>query len=312
MKGNTTPAGGTLNRQLLLTARNRRICGMAAQGLGSAELAGGFGLSQRMIQRILKAEQLTGRVPTARRPGPPRGSVSRATPPALVALVCDFKRAQPGKGHHYCHHWLKRQGLHPPAPVTIWRLWRRYRLLGRPRRRQQRKEWLGLSSAPGYFQFDSLYLAGDRFAFCAVETHSRWAHVMLAERRDSRTAAAFLHELARLYPGQLSGAQTDNGGEFAGAFRAACRELQIEHYLAWVRCPDQNGKVERFNRTLREESLLGAQDHQLPWAALHDDLRRFLAYYNNERLHSALDWRTPSEYLQAHLGAPPSSARHQL
>lgn len=309
MKVSTKPAGGTLNRQQLRTARNRRICCLAAQQQRSAAVAKYIGVSPRTVQRVLRAQRLSGQVPAARRPGPRRGSVGSATPAALVALVCDFKRAQPTKGHHYCYHWLQRQGLHPPAPVTIWRIWRRCRLLGRPRRRQRRREWLALRSAPGYFQLDTLYLAGDRFAYCAIDTHSRWAFVMLAARRDSRTAAGFLAELLRAYPGQLRGVQTDHGGEFQGAFKTACRQLGLPHYVAWVRCPDQNGKVERFNRTLRAESLLGTRDHQLPLPALQADLQRFLAYYNAERLHSALDWHTPSEYLHSTLGAVPPLQR---
>jgi len=290
----------TLSRLQLLTARNRRIAALAAQGMPTAELAGLFQVSQRTVQRVLRALRERGRIQAARRPGPRPGSVPSATPGARVALVCEFRRQYPHKGHHFCHYWLKRQGQQPPAPVTIWRIWRRLGLLGARQRRQQRRQWLKRSTACGYLQLDTLYVAGDRFAFAAVDSGSRWAHAQLAERRDSAAAARFLAELKTRYPGRLQGVQTDNGGEFAGAFSAACRALGLPHYLAWVRCPDQNGKVERFVRTLRDESLLGADDHSLSTSILQADLAAFLAFYNYQRPHHALDWRTPMEYFAQH------------
>lgn len=290
---------GTLSRLALLGCRNRRFCSLAAQGLPLVGLAGEFGLSLRSAQRLWREAQVLGREPRPRRPGPPPGRCPWAAPACQVQLVCDFKRQWPGKGQHFCHHLLRRQGLRPPAPTTIWRIWRRAGLLGGKRaRRQCRRHYDALAAAPGFFQLDTLYLAGDRFAFSAVETQSRWAWAGLAQRRDSAAAAGFLHALARAYPGALRAVQTDNGGEFAGAFKAACGALGLEHHRAWVRCPDQNGKVERFNRTLREESLLGTDDPALPDNALAASLAGFIAWYNDLRPHCALGWRTPLECLQ--------------
>ncbi len=287
----------TLSRVAQLTARNRRLAALAAQGMGTAQLAQLVQISRRTVQRVLRAARLEGRVAAARRPGPRPGSVLSATPSAQVTLVCEFRREYPHKGHHFCHHWLRRQGQRPPAPVTIWRIWRRLGLLSARRPRQRRRQWLARSTACGYLQLDTLYVAGDRFAFAAVDSGSRWAYAELAERRDSAAAARFLERLRQAYPGQLQGVQTDNGGEFAGTFNAACRALALPHHLAWVRCPDQNGKVERFIRTLRAESLLGAEDHSLPTSVLATDLARFLDFYNQQRPHQALDWRPPIEYL---------------
>ncbi len=50
-------------------------------------------------------------------------------------MVCEFRRANPHKGHHYCHHVFRRNGLRVPAPVTIWRIWHRLGLIGRRKRR---------------------------------------------------------------------------------------------------------------------------------------------------------------------------------
>lgn len=296
----------TCDAQALRTQLWQAIAGDRLGGQGTAEVARKYGVTPRTVQRIVKGCDARGRVRKARKPGPRQGQVGSCTPPDKVQLVCAFKASYPGKGHHYCHHWLKRQGLHPPAPVTIWRIWRWAGLLSKERKRQRRREYVALAHAPGFFQLDTLYLAGGSFAFSAVETRSRYGYVMLAQRRDSQAAARFLLELRAAYPGQLSGVQTDNGGEFAGAFSAACRELGLPRFLAWVRCPDQNGKVERFNRTLREETLLGTHNPYLPQQVLQADIARFLEHYNYHRPHTALDWRTPMEYLSSQTGLSPA------
>lgn len=289
--------GITQSREEAITERNRRIWEQARQGMGTRELAAEEEVSVRTVQRVVQAARKQGRVLRARKPGPARGTVLSATRPEQVRLVCAFKQSYPHKGHHYCHHLLKRRGLMVPAPVTIWRLWRRYRLMGRRRRRQRHRKWMELTCGPGYFQLDTMHLCGDRFAFVAVETNSRWAFARICAARTSAQAARFLQDLRASYPGTLRGVQTDNGSEFKRDFASACHALNLPHYFAWVRCPDQNGKVERFIRTLREESLLGLCDHSLPTQTLARDLSRFLHHYNHERLHHSLDWNTPAQYL---------------
>ena len=105
-----------------------------------------------------------------------------------------------------------------------------------------------------------MYLPRDRFAFCAIDTTSRYAYIEVVAKRDGRTAAASLHRLVQVYPGSILAIQTDNGAEFHGCFQKVIKEFQLPHYFAWVKCPDQNG----------------------------------------ERLHSRLDWQTPWEHLCHH------------
>jgi transposase InsO family protein len=292
----------TCDAQTLRTQRWQAIADDRRGGQETLEVALKYGVSERTVQRIVQGCDARGRVRRACKPGPRKGEVGSRTPKDQVELVCAFKSSHPGKGHHYCHHWLKRQGLHPPAPVTIWRIWRLAGLLSGKRKRQPRRVWDALTHAPGFFQLDTLYIAGGSFAFSAVETRSRYGFVKLVPRRDAQSAAQFLLELQAVYPGRLSGVQTDNGGEFAGAFAAACRAQGLPHYQAWVRCPDQNGKVERFNRTLREETLLGTDNPGLPMQVLQADIARFLEHYNYHRPHAALDWHTPIEYLSSQTG----------
>ena len=57
--------------------------------------------------------------------------------------------------------------------------------------------------------------------------------------------------------------------------------------------PDDNAFVERVIRTIKEEEIwTGSYD---TWSEAHEAIESYVNYYNNERIHSALDYRTPKE-----------------
>ncbi len=86
---------------------------------------------------------------------------------------------------------------------------------------------------------------------------------------------------------------TDNHWSYTRSTQLARHlvDLGAKHRLIKPHCPWQNGKVERFNRTLQTE-----------WAyrqvfttntARSDALAPWLEYYNTQRRHSALDGHPP-------------------
>ena len=57
--------------------------------------------------------------------------------------------------------------------------------------------------------------------------------------------------------------------------------------------PEQNGIVERANKTMREElSPLIITDYQ----NAQSEISRIIRWYNNERMHSSLNYLTPRDY----------------
>ena len=57
--------------------------------------------------------------------------------------------------------------------------------------------------------------------------------------------------------------------------------------------PDDNAYVERMIRTIKEEEIWpNAYD---TFAEAHQAIDEYVCYYNSERIHSALDYRTPNE-----------------
>lgn len=90
---------------------------------------------------------------------------------------------------------------------------------------------------------------------------------------------------------------TDNGTGYKRTFAEACTTLGIR----WTRTkpyhPWTNGRAERFIRTLQRECLYDAHldsDDERRYA-----LDRWLAFYNADRPHTALDGLSPERWLRA-------------
>jgi putative transposase len=58
-------------------------------------------------------------------------------------------------------------------------------------------------------------------------------------------------------------------------------------------CPQDNGRLERLNRTVKEEEIYWSEYQDLEEA--RQGLESFVAFYNERRIHSALQYKTPKE-----------------
>jgi putative transposase len=73
------------------------------------------------------------------------------------------------------------------------------------------------------------------------------------------------------------------------------RLWQTNHVLTSPHCPQSNGKLDRFHRTLKEQAIRPKTP-----LCLEDALRvsgHFIDHYNTVRLHSAIGYITPQDKL---------------
>lgn len=61
--------------------------------------------------------------------------------------------------------------------------------------------------------------------------------------------------------------------------------------------PTENGQIESFNGTMRNEILRGVE-----FESVREDLEKWREKYNNERPHSALNYEPPSSRRRPHGG----------
>lgn len=144
-----------------------------------------------------------------------------------------------------------------------------------------------------------LYILGKRFyLFCAVDGFSRYGYVSVFETGSSQSAKRFLRELKAYLPFRFKAVQTDNGCEYLLNFHQGCQDLDIEHYFSDPYCPKQNGRAERFIKTVVYEFFNHQEDLLPEWAKIRERCWRFNFKYNYERFHRALKYRTPREHLE--------------
>jgi len=116
----------------------------------------------------------------------------------------------------------------------------------------------------------------------------------LFKRATAENSVALLKSAVASY-GKPKCVMTDHGAQYYAnredakqentQFRIALDVLGIKHYLARVKRPQTNGKVERFFLTYKTEYTAGT------FSCIKD----FIKHYNEERLHMSLGYKTPKE-----------------
>jgi len=149
---------------------------------------------------------------------------------------------------------------------------------------------------------DVTYLAvGSRWWYLATVLNQYSRRVLswrLADVRDSRlTRSAVEAALRRRRPAAGLIFHSDRGSEFLAApFRQRLDDHGVQQSMTRGGAPDENAHMECFFHSLKAEVI-----HGRCFKTVHDlrtQLSRYVRYYNHQRLHSALAYRSPVDYEQ--------------
>jgi transposase InsO family protein len=113
-----------------------------------------------------------------------------------------------------------------------------------------------------------------RFAIVLIDKFSRWPEVSLVESVTTKVIIDFLDVIWTRW-GIPESITTDNGPQFGREFDDYLSSRAIEHKRTAVYCPEQNGNVERFNRTLGE----GITAHRIAGWSFAKSVREVVAAY---------------------------------
>jgi transposase InsO family protein len=144
----------------------------------------------------------------------------------------------------------------------------------------------------------------------ATDVVSRWSGVGVASRATARTTRDSFKKILDRFPFPVRGVQIDGGSEFMAEFEAFCAAERLDLFLLPPHSPKLNGRVERFNRTSREE-FHECATADATVAALQPAALEWEQIYNTVRPHEALGLKTPAEFLNS-LGLYPEVAAWQL
>jgi len=129
-----------------------------------------------------------------------------------------------------------------------------------------------------------------------IDEHSRYVtHNELMTSLDGNSVSlAAERALSTLDSEQKPIIQTDNGsGYISREFKMVLTQKGVGHHKIHPHCPEENGIVERVIRTIKDV----ASDYELT-GHVHGRsvINEIIRYYNEERLHSSLNFLRPIDY----------------
>jgi transposase InsO family protein len=237
----------------------------------------------------------------------------RLLPPAEQARICAARRRS-GWGPRLI------AGETGHAHATVWRTLKRAGMSRPPRQPRERPhlyEWpcpgdllhidskrFARFSRPGHALTGDRHVTGAEkrmrvgyeWVHSLVDDHSRLAYSELHSDERAATVTDFVERGLAFYAAhgiQPKRLLSDNA--FVYRRNRSLRELLarrgIRHLLIPIRRPQVNGKVERYQQTLKREWALG----RLYRSSEHrgEALSHWLRYYNERRPHSSLGGRSP-------------------
>lgn len=234
--------------------------------LSRDEIARRVGLSPRTASRILARHDM----PHLARLDPMTGETIRASKTTAIR----YERDHPGE---LVHMDVKKLGRIPDGGG-----------------------WKAHGRAGGSIRRDRSRKVGFDYVHSLVDDHSRLAYSEVLADEKGVTCAEFL-ERAIVYFAEhgitrIERLITDNAWAYRYSLRGVCAEHGIRQKFIRPHCPWQNGKVERFNRTLQTEWA-----YRRPYATNTERaaaLAPWLEFYNTGRCHSALDGLPPISRLE--------------
>lgn len=117
-----------------------------------------------------------------------------------------------------------------------------------------------------------------------------------AREAERALESACIHRFGTLRPeGSTPVLRSDNGLIFQSKrFRQACRSYRLTQEYITPYTPEQNGMIERFFRSLKEECVW--QHRFKSFEEVRAAVSKWIRWYNDERPHSALGYLSPRQY----------------
>lgn len=127
-----------------------------------------------------------------------------------------------------------------------------------------------------------------RVIYTIIDDASRWVYAWTYTTANQTNTIDFINRVLTHAPFPIQKIRTDQDKEFkAWSVRQYLEAEGIEHRLNTPYCPEENGKIERFHRTLNEKCLVGVYARD-SLDTIQYKLTLFLQYYNHQKRHRGL------------------------
>jgi len=218
------------------------------------------------------------------------------TAPEIEQLVINITRTHWTDGVEVLSDHLARLYNLTINPTTVYRILKREGIRygeHHPRTTKRWKKKLYAHQIPGLeLQMDTKYPFGykqGRVIYTVIDDASRWVYAWTYTTANKENTLDFIKRIQAKAPFLIQKIRTDNGKEFrALVVQEYLANQQIEHRLNTPYCPEENGKIERFHRTLNEKCVVTHMRPSDSLDTLKYKLILFLQYNNWQKRHRGL------------------------
>ena len=222
-------------------------------------------------------------------------------------VVIGYKRRHPAMSFREIAYTLMDEDIAYLSPSTVYRILKKNDLITpwkHPQWASTRPEHA--KSPDERWQTDIMYIKiGGRFFYLLIfiDEYSRYIvhHALLISMDAGSVSLEAQTAIERLRKESLAEPviQSDNGSSFiAMEFKATLKANNLMQKLIRSHTPEQNGIVERSNKTTREALV---PIILVDYDQAKREISRIIEHYNNRRKHSSLQYLTPVQY---YMGEP--------
>ncbi len=220
-------------------------------------------------------------------------------PSEVVARIVELREKLRGRCAPVIHEHLKREGT-LISLSSVERTLRRQKLT---RKKKQARWYTPLPrpaslSPEALVQMDTIHFVRPNYTrfyiYTLIDTYTRLAYAEYHDHLLQKYSSEIVMEAQKALGFRFNVVQTDDGLEFKDGFRAELNQANVDLRHSRIRKPNDNAHVERFNRTIQDECFRGKYPNE---KTIQRELKAYLDYYNNDRLHLGLDLQTPAQFV---------------
>lgn len=272
---------------------------LVRKGWSIRKAARHFGFSHSALIEWLKKAPRDGRSVIPTESSAPK-SHPNELPTDIVAAIIN-QRKKRNRCAEVVHKELANQGIE----VSLSSVERTLERNGLIKHRNPEKRWHMSEPRPDavlpgdLVQIDTIHFVvnGKRFyVYTLIDLASRWAYAKVSMRINTHCSLKFVKEAIALAPFVFKMIQSDHGSEFSTWFTEHMKKMNVAHRHSRVRKKNDNGHIERFNRTLEDECLYKVNCNPTRY---QQAISEYLPYYNNERLHLGINFLTPLQVVRS-------------
>ena len=225
----------------------------------------------------------------------------------IEIFIAQFARQYPFDGVETLSDRLQYEYNTKLHPTTIYRILKRNNVRYTKQYTQTKKRWkkqlFSHKLAGLELQMDTKYPFGykqGKVIYTIIDDASRWVFVWSYSTANGDNTVDFFKKVLKRAPFTIQKVRTDQGTEFVnGKLKNILKEYNIIHRKNTPYCPEENGKIERFHRTLNQKALRYGFSPNDSLDSMQYKLNLFIHYYNYQKRHRGfgMDGLTPMQKL---------------